>query len=129
MYKDSRLGLITTVHYNNYRNRTHALIKLTKRNYYINLFTSFKNSTKKLWQAINKVSKPSTSTSNISNVINNKKIITDPLQISNAFNDFFVNIAKELESKLPPAINDPLQYLNGNFQNDMEPPQATTVDR
>ena len=53
LYKQFKLGLISQVQYNSYRNRTTALIKLTKRNYYLKVFSNFKNSTRKLWQAAN----------------------------------------------------------------------------
>ena len=41
---------------------------------------------------------------------------------------FFINVAKNLDSKLPPAMHDPLSYLNGNFENVMPNPHASFQD-
>ena len=48
--------------------------------------------------------------------------------IANAFNHFFTNIATKLDSTLPPAQHDPLQFLNGDFPNDMQLPFITLND-
>ena len=37
--------------------------------------------------------------------------ITDPTQMANNFNDFFVNVANEITSKIPPNPKSPLSYL------------------
>ena len=123
-----KLGLIPQLEYNIYRNRTNALIKLTKRNYYLKLFSSYKNSTKKLWQAINTLSKGSLSKAQISSLIHEDRIISEPKDISETFNDHFVNIAPSLEKKLAKAIQNPLDFLRGNFDNPMEAPEATIDD-
>ena len=128
LFKKMKLGLIPQLEYNIYRNRTNALIKLTKRNYYLKLFSSYKNSTKKLWQAINTLSKGSLSKAQISSLIHEDRIISEPKDISETFNDHFVNIAPSLEKKLAKAIQNPLDFLRGNFDNPMEAPEATIDD-
>ena len=52
-YKKMRIGQITEEMYNAYRNRLTALIRSSKRNYYMRTFSNFKSSTKKLWKTIN----------------------------------------------------------------------------
>ena len=122
MFQDLKQGLITKEQYNTYRNRTTALIRVTKRNYYLTLFNNFKNSTKKLWQNINNLTKGNTQTSDKINILHDKKLITEPAEVANVFNDFFVNIGKKLENELPEAVNDPLQYLTGHYENSMNSP-------
>ena len=128
LYKKMKLGLIPQLEYNIYRNRTNALIKLTKRNYYLNIFSTYKKSTKKLWQAINTLSKASVSKSTFSTLIHENKIISDPQDISKAFNDHFVNVAPSLEKKLSKAIQNPLDFLRGVFDKSMDSPEATIED-
>ena len=128
MYKDLKLGNVSNLQYNVYRNRVNALIRLTKRNYYMNIFSNYKNHTKKLWQTINKMTKSNSSYSKINTIINENKILTNPSDISNEFNDYFVNIANKLDTKLPQPINDPLSYLQGEFPDSMEAPVASLQD-
>ena len=104
MFQDLKRGLITTEQYNTYRNRTTTLIRIIKRNYYLTLFNNFKNSTKKLWQNINNLTKGNTQTSDKINILHDNKLITEPAEVANVFNDFFVNIAKKLENELPEAV-------------------------
>ena len=74
MFKNSKLGLVQVEEYKNYKNRINNLLKLAKKRYYIHLFTSFKTNTKKLWQAVNRLTGKKGNSSKISNIIvNNEK--------------------------------------------------------
>ena len=128
MYKDLKLGHVSTVQYNSYRNRLNALIRLTKRNYYLAIFSNYKSQTKKLWQTINNMTKGNSTHSKLSSIIHENKILTDPKDISNAFNDFFVNVARKLDEKLPQPINDPMSYLQDPLPHAMNAPIANMED-
>ena len=111
LFKKVKLGLSSQIEYNIYRNRVDALIKLTKRNYYLKIFSSFKNSTRKLWQSINSLSKVPAQQSKISTLIYDDKILSTPSDISNALNDHFADIASILDAALPAPISDPLDLM------------------
>lgn len=123
-----KMGLVSWEFYKNIRNRTNAIIRTSKSNYYISLFNNFKSSTKKLWQSLNALNKSPTTRSNISNILNNNSLLTKPVDIADAFNNFFANIGTTLEAKLPPPLKDPIGYMNGNFPNSMQVPEATLQD-
>ena len=53
MYRDFKAELITESEYKLYKNRVTSIIRITKRDYYMTLFSNFKNNTKKLWNTIN----------------------------------------------------------------------------
>lgn len=55
LYKDYKIGAVTEAYYKQYRNILNATIKNSKITYYTNLFTNFKNSTRKMWSAINQL--------------------------------------------------------------------------
>ena len=96
MYKDLKLENVNNDQYNSYRNRLNALIRLTKRNYYLNVFSNFRNHTKKLWQTINSITKTSASHTKLNAIIRDGKLLTKGKDISNAFNDFFCKCGKKL---------------------------------
>ena len=128
MFKNLKLGNVNRLNYNAYRNRLNALIRLTKRNYYMNIFSNFKNNTKKLWQTINNMTKSNTTQTKLNTIINDDKIITDPIDISNTFNDFFTNIAKKLDDNLTKPVTDPMSYMQGHFPHSMTAPVANLQD-
>ena len=128
LFKQLKLGNVSQLEYNIYRNKVTALIRLTKRKYFFDIFSSFKKSTKKQWEVINNLSKSSISKAKLNSIVHDGHIVTDNLDIANTFNNFFSDVAPNLESKLPKSDIDPLHYLRGNFQNSMTQPQATLND-
>ena len=59
-----------------------------------------KNAWNFLNEAIGKNNKPS---SNISNVNKNGKLLTEPIEIADCFNDYFSNIADKIVENIPPT--------------------------
>ena len=45
--------------------------------------------------------------------------------MANAFNSFFANVGSDLAEKLPPALNDPMEYMRGDYPNSMMVPHVT----
>lgn len=123
-----KMGLISWETYKAMRNRTNALIKTCKSNYYITLFNNFKNSTKKLWHSLNEISKSPKIRCNNMNILQNNTLLNKPVDIANAFNDFFANVGSTLEAKLPSSLSDPIDYMRGNFPNSMQVPEITFQD-
>ena len=52
MYKQ---GTISHLAYKQYRNHFTSLIRIAKRNYYNQIFSSFRNNTKIIWKTINEL--------------------------------------------------------------------------
>ena len=59
---------------------------------------------------------------------NHDKILSNPSDIDESFDDFFVNAAKKLEDKLPHTEQNPLSYLPPRNPNSMRVPHATIAD-
>lgn len=121
MYKDFKIGAITELEFKRFRNTLNRLIKHTKSSYYLNIFTNFKNNTKKIWETINNLYKKHKH-NNIDYISQNNIKLTDPVQISEAFNKFYINIAPTLDQHLPPSTVDPLNFLQGNYPTSMVVP-------
>ena len=99
----------TYLAYRNCYNKTVRAAKKLHFNSKIDLNCNPKNAWEFLNQAIGKNSK---SNSNISDIRVHNKIISDPIEIANNFNDFFSSIAENIVSEIPPTRAKPEDYMN-----------------
>ena len=87
--------------YKFYRNRIVSLQRLSKKLHYSNYFLQNSSNLRKLWQGVREIISPNfSSNSNISLNINGS-LSSDPVEISENFNDFFTTIAGKVRSKIP----------------------------
>ena len=127
LYKDFKIGIISGNYYKTYRNILNKTIKNAKTQYYMNIFTNFKNNTRKIWITINQLGN-NIKTTNIDHISYNNNMLTNKIDIAEAFNDYYVNIAPELDQNIPPSNTDPLSYLQGNYLASMAVPTIFPQD-
>ena len=76
------------------RNRIVNLIKISKQNFYQNYFTANNNNLRKIWQGIKEIINVKNKCNDTPSCISdNNKLLTNPKDISNSFNNYFTNIA------------------------------------
>jgi hypothetical protein len=91
--------------YKTYRNLYNTLIRTSKKNYFEQQLTFHQSNSKKTWELINLAIKRPGKNKLVSSFLNiDGNIISKPTEVAEKFNTFFVNIASEIESKIPPAI-------------------------
>jgi hypothetical protein len=91
--------------YKNYRNLYNSLIRASKKLFFEQQLTFYQSNAKKTWELINLATKRSTKNKNFTSCLNiNGSITSNPTEIAEKFNNFFVNIATEIERTIPPAI-------------------------
>ena len=84
-----------------YKNKLTSILKEAEKVYYQTEIISNKSNLRKVWAIIKQVINK-TKTSRISDkFMHNKTLISDPVNIANCFNNYFVNIGPTLASKLP----------------------------
>ena len=102
--------------YKKFRNRVATELKRSKIQYFQDYFSSNISNAKKLWSGIKSI----ISTKNqISNEINgirdtNGNMISNSEEISNVFNDYFVNVADNIEKAIPRTSKSPMDYLQAS---------------
>ena len=101
------------LYYKQFRNRVVNEIKNSKKSYFQNYFVENRSNMKLLWKGIRSVIKMKSGESNSIPFLTNKtgNKITDPNLIANNFNDYFINVANQITSKIPRNPNSPLRYL------------------
>ena len=124
LFKNFKLGISSEQNYKTYKNKLVNLLKTAKKRYYLKLFNSYKSNTKKIWQAINSLTKTKSRQTKISNIFVRDKNLNTALEISEGFNNFFTNVSSDLESKLPAAQSDPMMYLPPRIMQAMEIPRT-----
>ena len=125
LYRSYKNGIVTEDFYRNYCSSLNRHIKRTKSDYYTNIFSNFRNNVKKMWENLNKLTGKSKIKNSINNIISDNKILTNPQEISNAFNTFFTNVASNLDSKLPASHMSPDDFLRGEFRTQMDVPNVS----
>ena len=86
--------------YKLYKNKLTSILKEAEKVYYQTEIISNKSNLRKVWAIIKQVINK-TKTSRISDkFMHNKTLISDPVNIANCFNNYFVNIGPTLASKL-----------------------------
>ena len=96
--------------YKHYRNKINHLIKLSKKNHYLNYFNRFKSNMKRTWQGIKCIMNVS-SNKNKYCLQEGDRLITDPLMLANKFNIYFNKLASNLVSKMKPSNKSHKDYL------------------
>ena len=109
--------------YKKYKNKLNHVIKTAKKAYYEKQFVKYKNDTKKTWQTINEVLNRNKTRKNLPDTFLQKSSnnnVTNPQEIANKFNEYFVNIGPQLAKKIPGNDNITYEsYLNGNYVDSM----------
>lgn len=118
-----KLGLVTTTENNRFKNRIKSVIQKAKREYFNNYFIRNKNNLKKTWDMLKNITSNHKSRNLVKNIIKNGILLSNDFDIAEAFNEYFTQIASNLESNLPLSPVDPLNYLNLNM-----PPTLTQID-
>ena len=98
--------------YKSYRNTLNKLKRHAKFLYYRNYFSDNYGNMKKSWTLLNRILGRMNDKSNIPCYITkNSKRIYDLKDMSNAFNDYFCNVGKNVSIKIPTASKSFDQYL------------------
>ena len=99
--------------YKKYRNMITILLKQSKKNHFSAFFLHNYNNTKKTWDGIRQIVNVSKKNSDIpSKIFYKKQEKNSTLDIANSFNDFFSNIGKNIEEKIPKVDSTYSSYLN-----------------
>ena len=100
--------------YKELRNKIITLCRQGKTMYYQAFFTENANSAKNTWKGIKSIINiNSTSKTEPTSILVNDKIITDPIEVANSFNNYFSSIAEDLQGKIYQG-NDFTKYLGNN---------------
>ena len=98
--------------YKTLRNQIVKLCRDSKSTYFLSFFRSNASNIKNTWKGINKIINVSSKNRNTpSSLIVNNKLISEPVEVANKFNEYFSTIAENLQAKIYDTGTDFHQYL------------------
>ena len=104
--------------YSKFRNRVVSEQCESKTEYYQNYFEKHKTNMKMLWTSIKSIIslKAKHQLSHISHLKSNDSRVTDPAEMANLVNHYFVNVGSNIDKKIPRTKKSPLDCLKRKFQ-------------
>ena len=99
--------------YKKYRNMILTLTRKSKKVYYSNYFSQHNSNIKKNWEGIRElVNMNKKKSNNVRMIFENNKHITNNKDMANSFNDFYSNVGKNIEQKIPKTNTHFSSFLN-----------------
>lgn len=107
--------------YKSFRNRVVNELKESRLSYYQKFFDVNGKSMKKVWTGIKLIiSQEDQKHWNVFRIKDSTgNLITDDTQMSNVFNEHFVNVADKIAKTIPRTSSSPLRYLRDNSKNSL----------
>ena len=106
---------------NNYktcRNKFNNMKRLAKKSYYKSKFEESQGNIRQTWKLINEITNKNKPSSDLpDNFMKDGNIITDPIEIANNFNEYFVNVGPKLAAKISPNSVNFSSYLPASNQD------------
>ena len=94
------------------RNLVTSRLRKAKKDFYNAFFEENKDNVKETWKGIrNLINVSKKATTNIKKIVENGKETTNPVEIANALNNFYVNIGRSVEEKIPKGKTPFSNYL------------------
>ena len=113
-FKLLKLGLITKQLNNNYRNKLTTIIRKSKLMFYNRAFENCKSNMKQTWSLIKNIVNNSDARKSIKKIIVDEIEITSEPEMTEAFNEYFANVAINLDSNIPHHPKPPTDYITGS---------------
>ena len=99
--------------YKTKRNLVTSQLRNSKKEYFNAFFEENQSNIKETWKGIrNLINVSKKSKSNINKIIENGKEITNPIEIADILNNFYINIGENVEEKIPNGNKTFLHYLS-----------------
>ena len=111
LYRLSVVSPVFKTEFLNYKKQLKKSIYIAKKQYYCNKLNSSVNDPKTTWKTLSNILRPNVDRPNVKLKINDD-IISDPLNVSKLFNEYFSSIADTLANNIPPSSSNPIENTN-----------------
>ena len=107
--------------YKIYRNKLNAILRISEKMYYNDCLNNVKGNMKETWKILKTVLNKHKSCGKLpcSEFKHENKVITDPTDIANKFNEYFTNIGPNLAKGIPVVDKSIQDFMSGNHIGSM----------
>ena len=121
MYKRLKLtgNKSLEVQYKTFKNKLNNLLRSSEKSYYKSILDKNKNNLSKLWKTINTVINRKKQPHKTVTFKHSNKEIVNNLDIANHFNNYYLNVTKDMCNKIPKTNQDPCKYLGNKVTNSL----------
>ena len=106
-------------HYKTYRNKLNSLLRKCERIHYDELLRQNKNNLAKSWKLIKEIINRKKQDSLSDKYVINGKIENNKNKISNSFNEYYVNVGKNLAKQIPSVSKEATSYISSVLHHSM----------
>jgi len=128
LFREYKSGSIEFDVYNTFKNYVTQIIRRSKERFYHGKFSSCNGDSKATWRTIDVLTGRKVNRKVISEIDVRGRKLTDECEVAEYFNNFFCNIAVDINNSIPLTGICPLQYLGERATNTMFTLPSTTSD-
>jgi hypothetical protein len=88
------------------------VLRAAKKLYFTSKLQENASNPKKTWETLNEILGKNSKSETVDKISVNGTISSDPSEIANTFNNFFVSIGQEISNSVPPIAKSPEDYVN-----------------
>ena len=116
LFRQYKNGIVTFDHYNSFKNNFTTTLCHARNNYFQRIFTECSNNSRDTWKTLNSLIRNKNTSKDV--ILNhNGSTVSDPSAIAEVFNNYFSNIASNLDRNIPHSNISPLNFLGAPVEN------------
>ena len=116
LFRQYKNGIVSFDHYNTFKNNFTTTLRHARNNYFLRKFTECSNNSRDTWKTLNSLIRYKNTSKDV--ILNHEgSTISDPSAIAEVFNNYFSNVASNLDRNIPHSNISPLNFLLAPVEN------------
>ena len=100
LFRQYKNGIVSFDHYNSFKNNFTTILRHAINNYFQRKFTECSNNSRDTWKTLNSLIRYENTSKDV--ILNHDgSIVSDPSAIAEVFNNYFSNVAYNLDRNIP----------------------------
>ena len=116
LFRQYKIGIVTFDHYNSFENNFTTTLRLAKNSYFQRKVPECSNNSRDTWKTLNLLIRCKKTSKDLT-LNHNGSSISDPSAIAEIFNNYFSNIASNLDIDSRRSNISPLYFLGAPVEN------------
>ena len=116
LFRQYKNGIVSSDHYNSFKNNFTTTLRHARNNYFQRKFTECSNNSRDTWKTLNSLIRYKNTSKYV--IINHGgSTVSDRSAIAEVFNNYFSNVAFNLDRNISHADVSPLNFLGAPVEN------------